>query len=366
MKKKLKSRIVAGVLSLATVFSCMPSMSVLADSQKIITLGSDLSQEQRDTVLAFFGVSENNLEGIEVLEISNADEHELLDGIIPDAVIGKKTYSCAYIEPTMSGGIYIRTANLTYVTNTSLYNALQTAGIENCNLLVTAPFKVSGTGALTGVFKAFESTGKELDEGKKEAAAEELILDAKLESTYGEETSSMVSDIKEEVVSSKEDLSEEELKDVVETTAEEYEVSLSEEDTQKLVDLMDKIQGMEYEMDAFSTKMEDIMGSLEGKAEEAKGLLGSISGFFKSVGNFFKGLFGGNNEESSTPSIFDNVDTSIFEFDDTKEGNSNNESEVQVEEESLETQEESGDSEVTEYPEVEESVESEEPTPTLT
>lgn len=228
--KRLGVKILACVLSVTSLLTCLPTVDAFADSQRIITLGDDLSEEQKDTVLAFFGVSDSDLEGIEVVTITNEDEHALLDDIIPSSIIGTKTYSCAYIEPTMSGGINIKTANLTYVTASSLYNALQTAGIENCNLIVTAPFEVSGTGALTGVFKAFETSGKELDSDKQEVAAEELIIDAQLEDTYGKESSSMVTDIKNEVVNSDENLTNEEIEVVITDKANEYQITLSSED----------------------------------------------------------------------------------------------------------------------------------------
>ncbi len=48
-------------------------------------------------------------------------------------------------------------------------NALVTAGVENAEVDITAPFNVSGTAALTGVMKAFEkATGKQIStEAKK-------------------------------------------------------------------------------------------------------------------------------------------------------------------------------------------------------
>ena len=278
MKKKLLSIVLSLGMILSTLEFVQP---VYADSQRIITLGADLSDEQRQTVLAFFGVSEEDLSTIDVITITNEDEHDVLDGIVANNVIGTHTYSCAYIEPTFGSGINIKTANLTYVTANSLYNALQTAGVENCNLVVTAPFEVSGTGALTGVFKAYEQQGKALDEDKQELAAEELIIDAQLENTYGEDSTNLVTDVKGEIVDTPDKLDAVEIQEIIESKAEEYDIELDEDDTASLVSLMEKLQTMEYDTDTFKQKLDEIQSNVEEKAEQGKGVLAKIGNFFK-------------------------------------------------------------------------------------
>ena len=86
-----------------------------------------------------------------------------------DDKIGKRTISSAYVELLEKGeGIEVDTHNITWVTREMYANALVTAGVENAKVIAAAPFKVSGTGALTGIMKAFEAvTGKELDEEAK-------------------------------------------------------------------------------------------------------------------------------------------------------------------------------------------------------
>lgn len=331
MRKTRVVRLLAGALATVTLVANTPCTTVLADSQRIITLGADLSEEQKSQVLKFFGVSADDAT-IDWVTVNNAEEHETLDNVLPSSVIGKKTYSCAYIEPTTSGGINVKTANLNYVTVSSLYNALQTAGIENCNLIVTAPFEVSGTGALTGVFKAFEETGQEIDTDKQQAAAEELVTGSQLEEKYGEESSKMIGDIKEEVVSSSDDLSDEEVSEVITKQAEKHGIELSDEDKQSISDLMEKVQGIEYDKDAFSKKLDDVTDTVKKLADEAtktneetKGVLAKIESWFESIKEFFVNLLGGSTAEEDTDkvvdeqpsenSIFDNVDTSVYQYD---------------------------------------------------
>ena len=198
MKHGILTRIAACALAAALAVGLFPS-AALADSQEIVTLGADLSAEQKTQVLEFFGLSEDELASRELITVTNADEHRYCDASIPSSVTGSRTLSCSYIQPTTSGGIHVKTANLTYVTSTALYNALQTAGVENCNLVVTAPFEVSGTGALTGVFMAYEKEGVTLDAAKQDLAVEEMYTTAGLQEQYGDDIANAISENHPEV-----------------------------------------------------------------------------------------------------------------------------------------------------------------------
>ncbi|MCG4471068.1 DUF1002 domain-containing protein, partial [Lawsonibacter sp. DFI.6.74] len=67
------------------------------------------------TMLKYFGVNQNDAV---ILEVNNQEERKYLQGIAPEAQIGTKTYSCAYVEPTKAGsGINVKTANITWVTS---------------------------------------------------------------------------------------------------------------------------------------------------------------------------------------------------------------------------------------------------------
>ena len=325
----MKKKFTAMVLAFVCVFTSV--MPVYADTTEIVTLGNDLSDDQKEKVLDFFGLTDEDLNTKQVITVTNDDERQYLEGKVSDSIIGTKTYSCAYFQPTEDGGINVKTANLTYVTKNTLYNALQTAGIENCNLIVTAPFQVSGTGALTGVFMAFESTGQELDEYKKDLASEELVETADLEKEYGEDVTNMVSDIKEEVIETPDALSGDDIKGIVEQKAKEHNITLKDEDTNKIVELTQKLQKLEYDANAFTSQLKKTETSLDnaGKAvsSTATGFFGKVKQFFVNIINWFKNLFSGNNKsnksnkatEGTESSIFDNVNTDVFKYDDVTE-----------------------------------------------
>ena len=131
--------------------------------------------------------------------VREKEEREYLGGIATEAQLGTKTYSCAYVEPTKAGsGINVKTANLTWLTSSMVASTLSTAGLTDADVVVASTFPVSGTGALTGIMKAFEdSTGKPLEEEKKELASEELIITGSLGEDIGaDKATGIVNDIK--------------------------------------------------------------------------------------------------------------------------------------------------------------------------
>ncbi len=324
---KTLSRIFPVLMAMLLAATVLFPTAAFADSQRIVTLGADLTEDQRATVLEFFGLTEDDLDNLQVIEVTNEDERDLLSDYVSSDIIGYQTLSCSYIEPTSSGGINVETANLTYVTKNTIYNALQTAGVENCNVVVTAPFDVSGTGALTGIFMAYEAAGESLDEDKEDAAAEELVESAALEDQYGEDVASVISDVKNDVTSSDSDLSSDEIADLVNQYASEKGLSLSDDAVQTITNIAERVQDMDYDSSAFSTTLDDINNSLTSGSD---GILGAIQSFFSQIIEWITSLIDsitGNDtnddatsddtEGHSTEGILGELNTDVYELDET-------------------------------------------------
>ena len=77
---------------------CVPAM---ADSARVVTLGADLTQDQKDTMMRYF--FKTDASQVQILTITNQDEREHLGDYIPLEQIGTRTLSCAYVKPTQSG-----------------------------------------------------------------------------------------------------------------------------------------------------------------------------------------------------------------------------------------------------------------------
>ena len=173
--KSFISKILVFIMTLTIISTCQNAVSVKADSFKVVTLGADLTEEQKSQMLKYFNVTENDAN---ILTITSAEEYEALGNVATSAQLGTRAISCSYVEPTSEGGLDIKSNNLTWVTVGMIRNALITAGIENAKVVVSAPFKVSGTAALTGVLKGFEnsSSGEKIDE-EIDLKSEEILID---------------------------------------------------------------------------------------------------------------------------------------------------------------------------------------------
>lgn len=270
-------------LALAITLTCASlPMIARADSSKVVTIGTNLSDDQKKSMYEYFGTSKDS---VETIEVTNQDERKYMEGIASEAQIGHKTYSCSYVEPTTSGGIQVKVANLTFVTSSMIASTLTTSGVENCNVVATSPIEVSGTGALTGIMMAYETaSGEKLDEGQKEAATEELVTTGELADDIGQDKATdLMNNVKEDVIAN--DISDEDkIADTVDEKAKDLDVNLTDDQKDKIVSLMEKISQYDYDVKS----LQQTLNNLEGKSE----------GFFTKLVNNIKGFFGGNDSNS--------------------------------------------------------------------
>ncbi len=242
------------LLSMLCLTLIAPMPMALADSSKVVTLGADLSNDEQQMILDYFGVSGSD---VPMLTINNTDEREHLQDYVPLEQIGTRTYSCSYVSPTDEGGIHVKTANLTWVTSNMIAAALSTSGVANCDVLAASPFAVSGTGALTGILIAYETAAdEELDEDKKDASMQELVTTAEIGDDIGQDLATLlVNEAKREVMED-DGLTEDDVRKIVEDIAEEYSIGLTDEDRQLLEDLLVKISELDYDIQAVTETLD--------------------------------------------------------------------------------------------------------------
>lgn len=271
--RKMK-RIIPVMLAAVLTCASMP-MVAKADNSKVVTLGANLSDEQKKSMYEYFGTSSDK---VETIEVTNADERKYMEGIASEEQIGTRTYSCSYVEPTGSGGVQVKVANLTFVTSSMIASTLLTSGVENCNVVAASPIEVSGTGALTGIMMAYESaSGEKLSEDQKAAATEELVTTGELANEVGQqEATNLMNEVKQDVI--EDGLTDpDDIKDAVEDAAKDINITLTDEQMAKIVSLMENISQYDYDVKALKKTLE----SLEGKDEGFfAGLWSSIKGFF--------------------------------------------------------------------------------------
>ena len=261
---------------MAAVLTCASvPMVAKADNSKVVTLGANLSDEQKKSMYEYFGTSSDK---VETIEVTNADERKYMEGIASEEQIGTRTYSCSYVEPTGSGGVQVKVANLTFVTSSMIASTLLTSGVENCNVVAASPIEVSGTGALTGIMMAYESaSGEKLSEDQKAAATEELVTTGELANEVGQqEATNLMNEVKQDVI--EDGLTDpDDIKDAVEDAAKDINITLTDEQMAKIVSLMENISQYDYDVKALKKTLENLEGKDEGFFA---GLWSSIKGFF--------------------------------------------------------------------------------------
>ena len=298
---KLKNKITSILLSGAVLLGSI-NLS-FADGANVVTLGANLSSAQRETMLKYFGVSENE---VVVVEVNNQQERKYLQGVATEAQLGKKTFSCAYVEPTKRGsGINVKTANITWATSSMIASILSTVGIEDANVVAAAPFPVSGTGMLTGIMIAFEdATGKPLDETKKEIASEELIITGDLADQIGgdaaqDKATGIINDIKTDII--KNNTSDTvQIAETINNITNNYNITLTPEQEKQIQGLMEKISEQDYDYNSIKNALNSVKDNVNDSLIEAGVIkptfFESIKDWFSGIGEWISGIFSGHKD----------------------------------------------------------------------
>ena len=261
---KKRSVIVAMLCSMCLAVSTpIPAM---ADASKVVTLGADLTDEQKNTMMNYFKADASQ---VQVISVTNQDEHDLLGKYIPSEQIGTRTLSCAYVKPTQSGGIKVRTANLNYVTCNMIATALSTAGVTNCEVVAACPYEVSGTGALTGIQMAYETaTGEQLDSTKKELATEEMVVTGNLADEVGKNDATTVMNNSKMQVIKDNVQNADEIYNIVVNVAQQNNVNLDSDQINKIVELLKQIAQQDYNYDDVKATLEQVDQNTSGDSGE--------------------------------------------------------------------------------------------------
>ena len=341
------------VLALTVVAGLSVSMTAFAKSSftgeyrqgEILSFGSSLNQREEAALRDYFGVSDE----MEAIYVDNETAIKQVGGA-PDALDDYKGgwYSSAYVKLTDQGGINVSSKNVSLVTNEMFANALITSGILNCEVIVSAPFMVTGESALAGILAgAEEIMGESLSEENKIVAKEEIDTtleiadeisnnpDNEIDSSSDSSTvaSGIINDIKQQVI--KDSPNSTQIEQIIVNVTNNYGVDLSEESTERIANLMEDVNKLDIDYKDIKETMKNIGDSISESLKEAgvklkeSGLLEKIGNWFvdlvRWVGEWIKGLFISSNE----------VDSPILNEEEPSDMNA-----------SIESSDESGDVEV--------------------
>lgn len=300
--------------SLAIIMGIGVATPVFAKSDynpgDILALGSDLTDAQEAALRKYF----NAPDGTNTIYVTDEVIIEQL-GLDPNdpANYAGGCYSSAYVKLLDdNSGINVTATNLTEVTESMLMNALITSGITSADVKVSAPFKVTGTSALSGILAGVEEVGGfEISLKQKETAQKEIETTVAVGDEIGsEEASTLINDVKTEVIKEQPE-TEEEIKEIVENITNQYNVNISVNAKDSIVNLMSDVNDLDLDYSELKNSLKEASNKLSNNLKEL-GIKLKEEGFFEKIKNWFVDLWdkfislfrsSDSNEEENTDSI---------------------------------------------------------------
>lgn len=285
---KIKKQFLAGALAVVMAAAAVQPV-MAADAKYCIALGADLKSDERAAVLELLNVTEDEVEQSSVT-VTNEEEHKYLDDYLSSSVIGSRALSSVYVREADEGyGIRVTTHNISYCTTGMYENALATAGMKDATVVVAGPFELSGTAALIGAVKAYsEISGEPLKAEAVEAATEELVTTGEVAETIGsEDAEALVGAVKDAIVA--EGITDEEdIDKAIDDAADQLNITLSDEDKQKINELMQKIGDLDLDVNQLKSQAKQLYDKLGDmninvSKEEVQGFFAKILAWIKSL-----------------------------------------------------------------------------------
>ncbi|MEH6953359.1 DUF1002 domain-containing protein [Neobacillus drentensis] len=273
------------------IFNPVHTFADMAEGDMIVTLGENLTTSQKETLLSEMGAPED----VQIVTVSNQEEHQYLGKYVSKALIGTKAISSSAITIQPKGsGISVKTKNINWVTDEMYVNALITAGVKDAKIYITAPITVSGTAALTGIIKAYEiSADKTIPEEVKQAANQEMVETAKLGDSIGNKNATaLIAKVKEEIAKNK-PKNDQELQKIIEQAANELNVTLTDEEMKRLMDFFNKLKDLDIDWNQVSDQLNKAKDRISKflQSEEGQGFLEKLKQFFIWLIDAIKALF---------------------------------------------------------------------------
>ena len=306
VRNKLKNM----ALSIAVLMGLGMASPVFAKSDynpgDILALGSDLTDAQEAALRKYF----NAPDGTNTIYVTDEVIIKQL-GLDPNdpANYAGGCYSSAYVKLLDdNSGINVKATNLTEVTESMLMNALITSGITAADVKVSSPFKVTGTSALSGILAGVEEVGGfEISLKQKETAQKEIETTVEVGDEIGsEEASTIINDIKTEVIKEK-PKTEEEIKKIVENITKQYNVNISINAKDSIVNLMSDVNDLGLDYSELKSSLKEASNKLSNNLKKL-GIKLKEEGFFEKIKDWFVDLWdkfinlfrsNDNNEEES-------------------------------------------------------------------
>ncbi len=311
--KRWTAMLTAFILTLSVLFASTSAQAVEVIDEKlgvpIVVYGANLSPSEKQSVQTSLRAEGD----VEEHVVTGQD----LVKYIPDGNANARMFSSVKITRQDKGkGLVIQVVtpdNITQVTPGMYETAMFTAGVEDAIVEVAAPKPVTGHSALVGIYKAYEATGAVLDTDRTDVANDELSLATKLADEAGideDRITQLLTEIKQQIADQN-PATKEDVERIVQEQLQKLDIQLSDADRQLLIDLMDRIRGLDIDFGKLSEQLGDLTSKLKEKFDSID------PSFWDDVKQFFRNLwesvrsFFSSKEEAPTPAPA--VDESVNE-----------------------------------------------------
>ena len=278
----------------ATALADETNVTDTTTAESFVCYCDDLNSEQFEKVMNLLGA---DLSKDQLIKVTIDDEKALLGSIISADKIGSRSLSSARVTLTGEGtGISVTTQNINWVTSSMYSSALATAGVDNARIVVAAPVEVSGTAALAGILKAYESAAStQLSDEAKAVAGSEMVLTGDLADMIGSDDAvELLAMVKNAIAEYHLD-DYDSLRPYVEQGAKQLGVQLTEDQIDQITKLGVQIAKLDLDPEKLAGQLNGLVDNIQ-KIQKVQQSAGSIftniktavQGFFNWIGSWFK------------------------------------------------------------------------------
>lgn len=201
--------------------------------------------------------------------------------------------------------------NITQITEEQYTNAAITAGVEDVTIMVASIRPVTGESALTGIYKAFDVNGEDLDQDRMEVAQEELETTNEIAQENADEDEFDTNRFDQAIVEIKQQLADlrerqdelatrEEIEQIINDALENNNLQnvISQDQIDRLLAFFERYQQtgaidsaqVRQQLEQLSGNLRDRFGDAWQQAEDS-GLVDQIGNFFRQIWEAIRGLF---------------------------------------------------------------------------
>ena len=211
-------------------------------NQLVLAKGEDSTGDKEDKLFEIFGVEKDD---VEIIEVASTDISKYTD-----RSPGIFSYSSTLIEKKNKGyGVKVSVLtpdDITSVTKEQYKNALVTAGAKDVHAYIATPTSVTGTAALTGIYKVFDEKGEAFNQDRVDLAETEIDTLVDINEAHEDDADykaatldKVLLQIKTDIAEADKDLDKKALETIVKEalSAEKHDNILDDDEVTSLVDL---------------------------------------------------------------------------------------------------------------------------------